>query len=180
MIENADSLNKIIRNRRKDAEIKLGYKNFFVRIIVIIAVILLVFTQVFMLAQVHGNEMFPAIKDGDLMLGFRLQSSYQKNDVVVYEQDGETKVGRILAVEVDNVTIDENGYLYVNGTLQEGEILYPTYAKEGVSYPYTVPEGSVFILGDYRTHSVDSRDFGAVSTDDVRAKIITILRRRTL
>ena len=180
MIEKAASLKNFIRNRRKDAEIKLGYKNFFVRIIVIIAVVLLVFTQVFMLAQVHGNEMFPAIKDGDLMLGFRLQSSYQKNDVVVYEQGGETKAGRILAVEGDNVTIDENGYLYVNGTLQEGEILYPTYAKEGVSYPYTVPEGNVFILGDYRTHSVDSRDFGAVSTDDVRAKVITILRRRTL
>ena len=180
MNENTVYLNKIIRKRRKDAEIKQGYKNLCVRIIVIIAALLLVFSQVFMLAQAHGNEMFPAVKDGDLMLGFRLQTDFQKNDVVVYEQNGETKVGRILACESDNVTVDENGYLYVNGTLQEGEILYPTYAREGIAYPFTVPQGSVFILGDYRTHSVDSRDFGAVSIDDVRAKVISVLRRRTL
>ena len=58
--------------------------------------------------------------------------------------------------------------------------MYPTYAKDEVKYPYTVPEGMVFILGDYRTQAVDSRDFGAVEQKDVQAKVITILRRRSL
>ena len=47
-------------------------------------------------------------------------------------------------------------------------------------YPYTVPTGSFFILGDYRTQSKDSRDFGAVDLADVKAKVITLLRRRSL
>ena len=44
------------------------------------------------------------------------------------------------------ITMDDTGTLLVNGTAQTGEIAFPTYAKEGITYPYTVPEGSVFIL----------------------------------
>ena len=56
--------------------------------------------------------------------------------------------------------LDESGKLLINGTAQNGEILYPTYAEEGLEYPLTVPENHVFILGDYRTQTVDSRDLG--------------------
>lgn len=76
--------------------------------------------------------------------------------------------------------MDDSGTLFVNGTAQGGEIVFPTYAKEGIQYPYTVPEGSVFILGDYRTHAKDSRDFGCISLPEVKAKVITILRRREI
>ncbi len=58
----------------------------------------------------------------------------------------------------------------VNGAVQSGEILYPTYAKDALEYPYTMPEGCFFVLGDYRTQSEDSRDFGPVPLEDVQAK----------
>ena len=81
----------------------------------------------------------------------------------------------------DEVDMDEDGNLTVNGALQTGEILYPTYAGEdGPAYPYTVPEGCVFLLGDYRTQTLDSRDFGAISMENVEGKVITLLRRRGL
>lgn len=51
--------------------------------------------------------------------------------------------------------------------------------RKGSHIP-TVPEGSVFILGDYRTHAKDSREFGPISIENVKAKVITILRRREL
>lgn len=63
--------------------------------------------------------MFPAIKDGDLMLGFRLQHTFLKNDVVVYEQDGKMHVGRILGQDTDVITLDDTGTLLVNGTAQK-------------------------------------------------------------
>lgn len=124
--------------------------------------------------------MFPAMKDGDLIIGFRLQQTYMKDDVVVYTVNGETHVGRIAARAADVVTLDDSGTLLVNGTAQGGEIIYPTYAKENFEYPYTVPENQIFILGDYRTQTADSRDFGAVSMENVKGKVITILRRRGL
>jgi signal peptidase I len=172
---------QIIRSRRSNAETVRDGINLIVRLVVLILFAYIFFTQVFIITQAPGNDMFPAIKDGDLLIGYRLQKDFSKNDVVIYTHDGETKVGRILGKGTDIINIDEDGTLYINGTAQAGEILYPTYAKEeAVSYPYTVPEGSVFILGDYRTQSEDSRDFGAVSRDDVQAKVITLLRRRSL
>ncbi|NMA64839.1 MAG: signal peptidase I [Clostridiaceae bacterium] len=126
------------------------------------------------------NEMFPAVKDGDLIIGFRLQQSYTKNDVVIYGAKGKRHIGRIAARESDVVAIDDSGTFLVNGTTQGGEILYPTYAKEGIDYPYQVPKEHIFILGDYRTQTQDSRDFGSISLSDVEGKVITILRRRGL
>ena len=77
------------------------------------------------------------------------------------------------------MALDDSGTLVVNGAVQSGEILYPTYAKDALEYPYTVPEGCFFVLGDYRTQSEDSRDFGPVPLEDVQAKVITLLRRRS-
>ena len=68
----------------------------------------------------------------------------------------------------------------VNGSAQGGGILYPTYPKSLLSYPYAVPEDSVFILGDCRTQAEDSRDFGPVQCSAVKAKVITLIRRRGL
>ena len=93
-------------------------------------------------------------------------------------KDGQRRVGRVVARETDVITLDDSGTLLVNGTVQSGEILYPSYAKEGITYPYTVPEGHVFILGDYRTQTEDSRDHGPIPMEDVEAKVVTILRRQ--
>lgn len=122
--------------------------------------------------------MFPAVKDGDLILAYRIAEDYIKNDVVVYEQNGTRSFGRIVAQANDTVSLDENGFLLVNGTTEYGEILYPTYAKDVLTYPYHVPHEMVFVLGDHRTNAEDSRDFGALLLDDIDGKVLAILRRR--
>lgn len=169
---------QVIKKRKSDLAVKRGYSELIIRIILILFVGYLIFTQVFIITQVHGMGMFPAVKDGDLVIAFRLQKDYQKNDVVIYEKDGQTHINRIIALENDKVMIEENGKLFINGTAQTGEIIFPTYLKGEQKYPYTVPANSVFVLGDYRTIAVDSRDYGAISSDDIEGKIITIFRRR--
>ena len=178
--EKNHTCSQTIRKRRYSAEIKEGYIRLFWRIVLIAVVGWLLFTQVFLISQAPDNEMFPAVDAGDLLIGFRMEQNFAKNDVVVYEADGKTHVGRILGCETDVITMDDTGTLLVNGTAQTGEIAFPTYAKKGITYPYTVPKGSVFILGDYRTQAKDSREFGPISTENVKAKVITILRRREL
>ena len=143
---------RAVRRRRLDAENRQDFISLLGRVVVILLCAWVLFTQVFLLTQAKGSSMFPAVKDGDLLICYRLQKNYAKNDVVVYTQ----------------------------GAVQSGEILYPTYAKDALEYPYTVPEGCVFVLGDYRTQSEDSRDFGPVPLEDVQAKVITLLRRRSL
>ena len=170
----------VIRARRLALNTREGYKSLFFRIIVLGLTAYLIFTQVFLITQNSGLGMFPAVKDGDLLIAFRLQKDYAKEDVIVATVDGKQEVARIIARETDVVTLDESGKLLVNGTAQSGEIMYPTYAKEGLEYPYRVPEGHVFVLGDYRTNATDSRDFGPIPMKQVEGKVITILRRRDL
>ena len=174
------SISQVISKRRGNVSIHEGYKSLFLQVIVIGIVAYLMFTQVLLITQAKGNGMFPAVKDGDLVIGYRLQQEYAKDDVIVYTQDGKLNVGRIVARATDVVTLDDSGTLLVNGTAQGGEIIYPSYAKEGLEYPYRVPENSVFVMGDFRTQTVDSRDFGAVSMENVEGKVITLLRRRGL
>ena len=127
-----------------------------------------------------ANIRTTAVRDGDVLIAFRLENDCARGDIVVYSYEGKRCVGRVAARETDVVVLSEDGTLLVNGTAQAGEIMYPTYPEEGLGYPYTVPDGCVFILGDYRTQSQDSRDFGAIALDDVEAKVITVIRRRSL
>lgn len=176
----ATSIADVITRRRERLFAAEEWRGLIIRIAVLAIAGYVLFTQVFLLAQVTGLGMFPAVKDGDLLVVFRLQEEYAKDDVVTYQAEGRRYVGRIVARENDVVTLDESGTLTVNGTPQSGEILYPSYAKEGMEYPYRVPEGHVFLMGDYRTQTEDSRDFGPISMDNVEGKVITILRRRGL
>lgn len=170
---------KIANKRRMDLLTRRGYGELILRLCVITLALWIVLTQVFLVTQCEGQGMFPAIEDGDLVLAYRLHGDYQKGDVVAYEMDGKQYLGRIVAKETDVVTMDaESGNLIINGTTQGGEIMYPTYAKEGIEYPYRVPEGHLFLLGDYRTQAEDSRDFGPVPLNKIQGKVITIVRRR--
>lgn len=178
-IRTAD-ISKVIKKRRNKLALKEGYISLLIRIILIGIVGYLLFTQVFIVTRATGNGMFPAVKDGDLIIGFRLQEHYEKNDVISYQIGGIRRIGRYIAQENDVVLLEEEGTLLVNGTRQTGEIMYPTNPREGTEYPHEVPEDHVFVLGDYRTESIDSRDFGSISMDNVEGKVITILRRRGL
>ena len=168
----------VIRKRRADLLIDQGYRSLLVRCILLAIVLYVLLSQVFIVTQVSGNGMYPALEDGDLILAYRIQEDYGKNDVVVYEANGKQQVGRIMGRGGDVISMDDSGTLRVNGTTQGGEILFPTYAREGAQFPYTVPEGQYYILGDYRTQAKDSRDFGPITEHALQGKVITLLRRR--
>jgi signal peptidase I len=116
-----------------------------------------------------------------LVIGYRLQSTYVQDDVVLYRQGVSWCIGRIVAQAGDVVDFTDDGYLTVNGNIQQEEKIY--YASEtdlgDVDFPYTVPEDSYFILEDYRTYpDYDSREKGAISQDDLIAKVISLWRFR--
>lgn len=167
-----------IRIRRYRLELRRGYAEFGKNILIMAVILWIAFTQVFYLTGARGTDMYPAVLDGDILLGYRLEKSYSKNDVVAATVNGKEVIGRVVAAAGDSVDITEDGLLYVNGTQQTGEIAFPTQPREGATYPITVPEGCIYLLGDYRTHTTDSRDYGPVETKAVKAKIVSILRRR--
>ena len=127
----------------------------------------------------YGNNMHPAVNDGDLIVSFKLQRPYL-NAAVIYNHDGKKRTGRVVGLPGNVIDISEKGELLVNGAIASEDVYYPTKKAENskVTYPYTVEEGRAFILNDYREDTDDSRSFGAVSLDDIEGPLIFSMRRR--
>ena len=149
----------------------------------VLAVVVL-FTFVVRLIGVDGHSMVPTLQDGDrlLVLNALWDSDYQYGDIVVLRKDtfmDEPIVKRVIATEGQTVDIDfASGSVYVDGELLvEDYINEPTYVEEGTQFPLTVPEGSIFVMGDNRNHSSDSRssDLGTVDTRYVIGKAVFLL-----
>ena len=127
----------------------------------------------------YGNNMHPAVNDGDLVITLKLQRPYL-NAAVLYRHDGKTRTGRVVGLPGNVIDISGKGELLVNGAIASEDVYYPTYQAENstVSYPYTVEEGKAFILNDYREDTDDSRAFGAIDLSEIDGPLILSLRRR--
>ena len=151
-----------------------------IKITSIVLVLLLLITFIFGVTRYQDPSMAPAIKNGDLVIFYRyLGADYLPQDVIVLDYNGRYHARRVVATAGDTVDVTEAGLL-VNGALQvEPEIYQKTERyQEGVSFPLTVPEGQVFVLGDSRTGAADSRIYGCVRTEDTLGKVMTVIRRR--
>ena len=143
--------------------------------------VVLVFTFLIRLIGVDGHSMVPTLQNGDrlLVLSSLLDHDYEYGDIVVLREESfleEPIVKRVIATEGQTVDIDfEAGIVYVDGeALDEPYINEPTYMEEGTEFPLTVPEGCIFVMGDNRNHSSDSRDsrLGTVDTRCVLGKAV--------
>ena len=140
-------------------------------------VVTLVFTFVVRLMGVSGPSMIPTLQDGDrlLVVNSLFCGEYEVGDIVIARKesfDAQPIVKRVIATEGQTVDIDFNlGRVYVDGVMLEEDYINDlTYREEGTLFPLTVPEGEVFLLGDNRNHSNDSRD-SSLGTVDTRLLI---------
>ena len=145
-----------------------------------VLVVVAIFTFVIRMMGVDGHSMLNTLQHGDrlLVVNSMLYHDYKYGDIVILRKNGvfddDPIVKRVIAVEGQTVDIDfTEGIVYVDGeALEEDYIREPTYIAEGTEFPLTVPEGSIFVMGDNRNGSSDSRDYrlGTVDTRYVIGK----------
>ena len=149
----------------------------------VLAVVVL-FTFVIRMIGVDGHSMVPTLQDKDrlLVLNSMLYDDYQYGDIVVLRKPtflAKPIVKRVIATEGQTVDIDfSTGSVYVDGALlKEDYINELTFTEEGTAFPLTVPEGSIFVMGDNRNHSSDSRveSIGQIKLDQVLGKVLCII-----
>lgn len=148
-------------------------------IIVALIVCVLLFVFIVRLVDVDGNSMYPTLYDGDKMVVSDLFFTPKQGDIVVFRKDEykpEALVKRIIATEGQTVEINfDKGVVYVDGVkLDEPYTAAPTYNQIDFSGAQIVPEGCVFVMGDNRNDSTDSRDerIGMVDTDLIIGKVL--------
>ena len=154
-------------------------------LIYMLITILLVFLLFFRVIVVSGDSMYSTLLDGDylLLLGNLFYQEPQRGDIVVISKksfdDGKPIVKRVIATEGQTVDIDfENAVVYVDGhALEEPYINSPTNFNEGNQFPLTVAENCIFVLGDNRGVSRDSRDpvIGQIDRREVLGKAIFLM-----
>ena len=123
---------------------------------------------------VHGNRMFPKLRDGDCAVVLKV-GGFQKGDVVTYRKDGIRYFARIVGTPGDHICISSDGFR-VNDIIQTEEIYYQTIADGAVDV--IVEDKEVFLLNDYRSDQADSRRFGSVKSSDIDGKVIFLFRWR--
>lgn len=148
----------------------------------LVAVLLLciaAFTFFFRPIAMPGDSMQPTLYDGDGLLVSRLLRDFQPGDIVAVQVESyksEPLVKRVIAVAGQTVDFDfDAGVVYVDGSaLKETYIFEPTRRAGDFTEPVTVPEGCVFLLGDNRNNSVDSRSalVGCVDARCILGKVV--------
>ena len=143
-------------------------------LITVAAVAVLVATLWLPVLQIYGSSMTPTLQDGEIL--FSLKTDRLKSgDIVAFYYNNKILVKRVIAQPGDWVNFDEDGTVYVNSVLLEEPYLTEKALGEcDIELPYQVPEGRVFVMGDHRSTSIDSRSsvVGCVEREQIVGKII--------
>lgn len=146
-----------------------------------LVVIMVAFTFVFRFVGVVGDSMVPTLHENDWLLVRAINTEFEQGDIIISTQPNafnEPIVKRVIAKGGQTVNIDfTTGEVFVDGVLlKEDYIAEPTTTQQDIAFPVTVPEGKLFVLGDNRNDSTDSRS-SAIGMIDERYIIGKVMLR---
>lgn len=175
-----DKKTKNSKKKKKKHGKHYALKMFLAKLVIVGLIIWAILKYVFVVMILYGNYMFPAVRDGDLVIAYKLQAPIT-NDIVIYKHDDKLVLGRVVAKENAVIRFNAETESYsVNGVTPTESIFYTTIENpdSDTEYPYTVPEGCVYVLCDHRDDFTDSRTYEAIPTSDIEGVLVFVVRRR--
>ena len=143
-------------------------------LITVAAVSILVATLWLPVLQIYGSSMTPTRQDGEIIFSVKT-SEFEPGEIVAFYYNNKILVKRVICGPGDWIDIDEDGTVYVNEVrLEEPYLTEKTLGDCNIDLPFQVPDGKVFVMGDHRSTSVDSRNtaVGCVAQEQIVGKII--------
>ena len=139
----------------------------------IAAVVVLAAILVFPVLKIYGNSMTPTFHEGQIVIA-RKGAELTTGDIVAFHYNNQILIKRVIARAGDWVDIRSDGTVYVNGVLlDEPYISEKAYGINDLTYPYQIPDKEIFVMGDHRKTSVDSRsrDVGCIPEEEIVGRI---------
>ena len=143
-------------------------------LVVVAAVAILVATLWMPVLQIYGTSMTPTVESGDILVSLK-GSEFNPGDIIAFYYNNKILVKRVIAGPGDWVNIDEEGNVFVNGEpLDEPYLEEKALGECDITLPYQVPESRIFVMGDHRSVSVDSRStsIGCVAEEQIVGKLV--------
>ena len=170
------SLPEIQRERkriRRKAYYRRSLRGTISVLVVVAAIAVLVATLFLPILQISGDSMSPTLEHDEIVILMKTKE-FNYGDLIGFYYQGKILLKRVIALPDDEVAIDAEGNVYVNGeALEEPYVTEKGLGDCDLSFPYKVPGTGYFVLGDQRSNSVDSRNsvIGAISQDDIIGKV---------
>ena len=148
-------------------------------LITVAAIAVLVATLLLPVLRIYGNSMSPTLVDKDIVVSVK-QTEFKSGDVVAFYYNNKILVKRVIAQSGEWINITAEGDVYVGKTKSDMQLLDEPYLTEkslgdcNIEFPYQVPESRIFVMGDHRSISVDSRNtaVGCVAEEQLVGKLV--------
>lgn len=143
--------------------------------LIVVCIVLFLITTFSPMYVVEGDSMSPTLRQDDVIC-IKKTKSFHSGDLIAFESNNKILVRRVIALGGDKVNIDSNGYVFVNN--KKFDDSYVRSRKDNPMrdevFPYTVPTGKIFVLGDHRSQAIDSRmrDLGCIDDNEIIGKVV--------